>query len=574
MPLDAICLQAVINEIKPQLVGSRIEKIQQPSRDQVIFLLRGNHRLLLSCNPSQPRFHITEDLRDNPSQPPMFCMLLRKYLSGGIITSVEQTPMERVVTLQIEARNELGECGKYALIFEGLGRHSNLILCSEDGRIIDCVRRVDWEMSPQRQVLPGLFYRLPTAVKKQNPLTIKEEEFCALLPREKIPLDRWILDTFTAISPLVAREIVFQGTGCTDGTDREKLWPAFARWQNTVSQGAFAPVMLRCDERMVDFTYFPVSQYGLHSENISFSNFGSMLDTFYRQREQAERVKQKGQDLLKTVQSTLSRLKRKILLQEKELETTAQRDTWRLYGELITANLYQLKRGAGSIKLPNYYEENCPEVEIPLDNRLSPQENAARYFKQYNKAKTAERVLTEQIQKGREELRYLESVWQELQQCEGEQDFNDVRAELSAGGYLRRGGGKKQAGFQRPTKPREFHSTTGFQILVGRNNMQNDKLTGKTAQKWDLWFHTRHIHGSHVILCTRGEKPDAQSIREAACLAAYYSQGRGGKKIAVDYTMVKFVKKPAGCHPGMVVYDHQQTVYADPEEELIEKLKK
>lgn len=572
MSLDAICLRAVVNEITPELVGSRIEKIQQPARDQVVLLLRGSRRLFISCNPGQPRIHMTEDLRDNPSQPPMFCMLLRKHLAGGIITKVEQVPLERVVTLTVESRDELGDNGVYSLVFEALGRHANLILCGEDGHIIDCVHRVDFEMSPQRQVLPGLYYALPPATRKHDPLTVTEEEFNAVLPREIMPLDSWLLDTFTAISPLVARELVCRATGSADGTESKHLWDVFREWKTAVNENRFTPIILNRQGKPADFTYLTVSQYGLGTENVSCENFSRLLDDFYRQREQAERVRQRGQDLLKTVQTTTARLRRKIAMQEKELETTAKRDTWRLYGELITANLYRMERGQGSVTLENYYEENCPAVEIPLDNRLSPQENAARYFKQYNKAKTAERILTEQIQRGREELVYLDSVWQELQQCEGEQDFNDVRAELAAGGYLRRGG-KKQPGFQRPTKPREFRSTAGLRILVGRNNAQNDKLTTKTAQKWDIWFHTRHIHGSHVILCTAGDTPDAQSIKEAAMLAAYYSQGREGKKIPVDYTPVKFVKKPAGSRPGMVVYTTCQTMVVDPEEALVQKLK-
>ena len=572
MALDAICLKAVVEELLPEITGSRIEKIQQPAYDQVVLLLRGNRRLLLCCNPSQPRLHLTEQLRDNPSQPPMFCMLLRKHLTGGIITAVEQTPLERVVTLHIESRDELGDVNNYQLILEALGRRANLILCSADGHIMDCVRRVDFEMSPQRQVLPGLFYRLPSATQKRDPLTVTGEEFRALLPREAVPLDGWLLDTFTAISPLVAREMVCRATGQTDGMESEKLWPVFAWWQRQVLEGQFMPTLLRREGKPADFTYFPVSQYGLSTENEEYESFGAMLDEFYRQREQAERVKQKGQDLLKTVQTTLNRIRRKIAVQEKDLEDTARRETWRLYGELLTANLYRLERGQGKAVLENYYEEGCPTVEIPLDKRLTPQENAARYFKQYTKAKTAQEILTQQIQKGKEELTYLESVWQELQQCESEQDFNDVRAELTAGGYLRRGG-KKQAGFQRPTKPREFCSSAGLRILVGRNNTQNDKLTHKTAQKWDVWFHTQKIHGSHVILCTEGQEADPESIREAAALAAYYSQGREGRKIPVDYTPVKFVKKPAGARPGMVVYTTYQTILADPEEALVQKLK-
>ena len=296
-------------------------------------------------------------------------------------------------------------------------------------------------------------------------------------------------------------------------------------------------------------------------------SFSALLDSFYEEREQAERVKQKGQDLVKTATNARDRVRRKIVAQEKEYAACLDRDHLRICGELITANLYRQRK----LMAENYYEEGCPAMDIPLDVRLSPQENAARYFKQYAKAKTAEKMLTEQLTKGREELRYLESVVQELQQAESEQDFNDIRTELTDGGYIRQRG-KKQPGFQRASKPREFRSSAGLRILVGRNNRQNDKLTTKEGQKWDIWLHTQKIHGSHVLLCTNGGEPDEQSLHEAAVLAAYYSQARSGTKVPVDYTPVKFVKKPAASRPGMVVYTTYQTMYVAPDGELVKKL--
>ena len=297
-----------------------------------------------------------------------------------------------------------------------------------------------------------------------------------------------------------------------------------------------------------------------------------LLDDFYEKREQAERAKQKGQDLLKTAATAASRIRRKLAAQEKELLDCRDRDKWRVYGELITANLYRMERGMGRLTAQNYYDPDCAEVDIPLDVRLSPQENAARYFKKYTKAKTAERYLTDQLEKGRAELVYLESVQQELALAESEQDFNDIRSELADGGYLRRGGGGKKAAFQRPSKPREFRSSAGLRILVGRNNRQNDRLTAKDAEKWDIWLHTQKIHGSHVILCTGGAAPDEQSLLEAASLAAYYAQAQDGTKVPVDYTPVKYVKKPAGAKPGMVVYTMYNTVLADPSAELMKRL--
>ena len=575
MPLDAICLQGVVGELAPQLTGSRIEKIQQPARDQIILLLRGSRRLFLNAGANQPRIHLTEQLRDNPSQPPMFCMLLRKHLSGGIIESVRQEALERVVTLTVLASDEMGERSRFTLVWEGMPRRANLILCDRDGRIIDCLRRVDLEAEQDRQVMPGLFYRLPTRQDKRSPLSVTEEEFAALLGRAApdAPLDGWLLDTFTAISPLVARELTVRACGSTDApaSQGNALWDVFSRWQRGVNENNFTPTLIKRNGSLADFTYGPVTQYGTYAETEIYDSFSHLLDDFYEKREQAERVKQKGRDLLKTATTARDRVRRKLAAQEKELAACLDRDHLRICGELITANLYRMERGQSRLTAQNYYDENCADVDIPLDVRLSPQENAARYFKQYAKAKTAEKYLTAQLQRGREELQYLESVLQELAQAESEQDFNDIRTELTDGGYLR-GRGKKQPGFQRASKPREFRSSAGLRILVGRNNRQNDRLTTKDADKRDIWLHTQKIHGSHVILCTGGAEPDEQSLMEAASLAAYFSQAQGSTKVPVDYTPVKFVKKPAGAKPGMVVYTTYQTMLADPDEELVKHL--
>ncbi len=575
MPLDAICLQGVVGELAPQLTGSRIEKIQQPARDQIILLLRGSRRLFLNAGANQPRIHLTEQLRDNPSQPPMFCMLLRKHLSGGIIESVRQEPLERVVTLTVLASDEMGERSRFTLVWEGMPRRANLILCDRDGRIIDCLRRVDLEAEQDRQVLPGLFYRLPTRQDKRSPLSVTEEEFAALLGRAApdAPLDGWLLDTFTAISPLVARELTVRACGSTDApvSQGRALWDVFSRWQQSVNENTFTPTLIKRNGSLTDFTYGPVTQYGTYAETEIYDSFSHLLDDFYDKREQAERVKQKGRDLLKTATTARDRVRRKLAAQEKELAACLDRDHLRICGELITANLYRMERGQSRLTAQNYYDENCADMDIPLDVRLSPQENAARYFKQYSKAKTAEKYLTAQLQKGREELQYLESVLQELSQAESEQDFNDIRTELTDGGYIRQRG-KKQPGFQRASRPREFRTSAGLRVLVGRNNRQNDRLTTRDADKRDIWLHTQKIHGSHVILCTGGEEPDAQSLLEAASLAAYFSQAQDGTKVPVDYTPVKFVKKPAGARPGMVVYTTCQTLLADPDESLVKRL--
>ena len=417
MALDAVCLQAAVREIAPQVEGLKIEKIQQPARDQVVLLLRGSRRLLLCASASQPRLNLTEVLRDNPSQPPMFCMLLRKHLAGGRILSLRQEPLERVVTLEIEAVNELGEMGRFSLVLEAMNRHSNLILCGGDGRIIDCMRRVDFEMSQQRQVLPGLYYHLPPRQEKRSPLDMEEQEFRALLecaPPE-IQADKWLLDTFTAIAPLWARELAYRAGGSTDCllmAAAGRLWEEFDAWCRLVRQGEFLPVVLARDGKPFDFTFAPVLQYENACEMRTEESFSRLLDGFYAQREQADRVRQKGQDLLKTAANARDRLRRKLAMQAQEYEKTRDRDALRISGELITANLYRMERGMAKLEAENYYEEGCPKQVIPLDARLSPQENAAKYFKRYNKAKTAEKMLAQLMAQGREELAYLESVVQ------------------------------------------------------------------------------------------------------------------------------------------------------------------
>ena len=386
MPLDAVCLQAVVAELAPQITGSRIEKIQQPARDQVVLLLRGNRRLLLSAGGGQPRLHLTELLRDNPAQPPMFCMLLRKYLSGGIIESIQQAPLERVVTLTVSAADELGERSQFSLILEAVARRANLILADKDGHIIDCLRRIDFEMNPDRQVLPGLFYHLPTPPDKVSPFTVTEEEFAALAAAagEGAPADQWLVHTVNGLSPLVARELAFRACGSTDAPvtgHTAALWSAFAAWRDTVNEKHFTPAMLKRSGVPMDFTYLHVGQYGGAAEEETYTSFSRLMDDFYEKREQVERVKQKGQDLVKTASNGAARLRRKIAAQEQELAESKNRDKWRVYGELITANLYRMERGMSRLTAQNYYDPDCADVDIPLDVRLSPQENAAKYFK-------------------------------------------------------------------------------------------------------------------------------------------------------------------------------------------------
>lgn len=588
MPLDAATLTGVVYELRPVLEGAKIDKIFQPVRDEVIFQLRspvGNCKLLLTANPAHPRLQLTETRRENPASPPMFCMLLRKHLTGGRILSVKQPPMERLVDLELEAVNELGDRVHPHLILEAMGRRANLILTAEDGHIIDCLRRVDTEMSEERPVLPGMLYRLPPVREgKRNPMEVSREELEALFtaaPQER-KLTDWLLDTFLGISPLVCRELVCQATDgvdtrvcqlspCASDSFAETVWQFF----ENIREGRFVPCALYQQDKPKDFSCLYLYQYGLSMECRQYPTFSQLLDEFYAERERGERVRAKGQELLKTLTNARNRTARKIASQEKEKAAAENREQYRLCGDLITANLYRLRRGEKSLTCENYYDPEGGEITISLDPLITPQQNAAKYYKKYTKAKTADKVLTEQLEKGRRELDYLESVLEAVNRAEGERDLAAIRQELEDTGYIRRkkpGAGKKAAK-RVNTGPMEFRSSSGMRISVGRNNTQNDQLTCKQADRRDFWFHTQKIHGAHVILWCGGQQPDARSVAEAAILAATYSQASEGSNVPVDYTQVKYVKKPGGARPGMVIYTTYQTARVNPDKKLAERLR-
>ena len=581
MPLDAICLQHCLQELIPEITGAKIEKVQQPARDQVVLLLRGGRRLYLNAGTSLPRIQLTEIQRENPASPPMFCMLLRKHLVGGRIRSITQPPMERVVRIDMDVIDELGQAGTRSLILEAMGRRSNLILLDGDEIIIDCLRRVDLEMSLQRQVLPGMRYYLPPAGERLDPVTATEEDLLQSLSNEngEHSLSQWITANLNGFSPLIAREVVFRIADCDDVRIEELSIEQKSGAISLIKELAigdkediFAPNLLIRDGEPVDFTYLPILQYGPQTESHRMESFSQLLDHYCEERERRERVRQKGQDLLKATTNARDRTARKLLNQRREYADTQNRDEYRKKGELITANLYRMQRGEKELIAQDYYQEDVPEIRIALDPLMTPQQNAARYYKLYNKAKTAELYLSDLISKGEEELDYLESVLQEIAQAESEQDFNEIRAELTQGGYLRRqNDGKKQQ--KRPSPYRIFRTTNGMEVWVGRNNTQNDRLTTKDADKRDIWLHVQKIHGSHVILRTEGAEPDEQSLLEAAQLAAWFSQGAESSGVAVDYVPVRFVKKPGGAKPGMVIYTNHRTLFVTPEKELAERLK-
>ena len=582
MPLDAVCLSAVVRELTPVAVGARVDKIYQPARDEVVLALRGREgsaKLLLTANPAHPRLQLTRVFRDNPAAPPMFCMLLRKHLSGGRILSITQPPMERVVDIELETLDELGVRASRHLILEAMGRRANLVLTGPDGRIVDCLRRVDAEMSQERQVLPGMFYHLPPTQEKRDPLTLSEESFAALLaetPEERKIAD-FLLDHFAGLSPLICREIAFRLAGNVDArlfeTTPEQLTAAFDRWMDTIRRGDFTPYVLLREDKPKDFTYCAVEQYGGSMSLRKENSFSELLDSFYAERENAERIRQRGSDLIKSVTNLRNRAARKLENQRRELAQAEDREALRIRGELITANLYAMQKGMKELTCQNYYDPAGGELTIALDPLLTPQQNAASYYKRYTKAKTAEKMLTEQIARGEADLDYLDSVLTCIRCSEEERDLVEIRQELEENGYLRAKKAQKRAIKRAKSKPMEFKSSTGMRISVGRNNVQNDQLTTKQAFKGDIWLHTKDIHGSHVILWTDGEQPDDRSLTEAAMLAAWFSQGKDDKNVAVDYTPVRYVKKPAGAKPGKVIYTTNSTIYVTPERELAEKLR-
>lgn len=580
MPLDAVYLTALAGELRRGALGSRVDRVHQPERDELILQLRsreGVKRLLLCASPNHPRVHFTAAPTENPSQPPMFCMLLRKHLTGGKLTSIIQPPAERVLELKFDCTDEMGEPAEKTLIAEIMGRNSNLILCGADGRIVDCLRRVDFEMSEKRQVLPGLFYQNPPPQEKEDPSSVTPEKLSGLLSQAAGPFDRWLTASFAGLSPLLGRELSYRLTGdvsaSVENCDQEKLCTDLMKEFSILRDGPFTPVLLTKDGEPKDFSCRSIEQYGGYYEQEEVESFSVLLDRFYAQRDRAERTRQKSQSMRRTVQNLRDRTARKLANQRKELQDTEGRERLRQLGDIATANLHLMTRGQARLTCVDFYDPEMKEIDIPLSPKLSPQQNAAKFYRDYTKAKNAAHILTGLIEQGEGELNYLESILDELNRAEGEKDLAEIRTELTEGGYLR-GAGKKKQPKQKPSRPMVFRSSEGYEIYVGRNNRQNDQLTLRTAEKYDLWLHAQKIHGSHVIISCAGRgEPGEKTLEEAALLAAWYSQGRAGQNVPVDCALVKHVKKPAGAKPGMVIYDHYTTRYVTPDGKLCEALR-
>jgi predicted ribosome quality control (RQC) complex YloA/Tae2 family protein len=578
MPLDAILLSALTEELSLSICDMRVDRITQPEKDVFIFALRKpgkSVRLLLSAGVGSARVHLTELPSENPQTPPMFCMLLRKHLTGARIMGINQPHLERVIELEFAASDEIGTSGCKRIIVEMIGKRSNLILCGRDGRIIDCLRKVDAEMSEARQVLPGMFYRLPPPQNKLEPFAVTEEEFALLLedtPRE-MKLESWLLNTFTALSPLICREIAHSVAGREDirisESENQDIATAFFTFKEFVLGRKMQPFMLLKGDELFDITFLPVKQYKGAVTAERYGSFSELLDSYYTLREKRERTRQRSQSLLKNIKNLRDRTARKLTIRKEELKATYDREKYRQMGDIIKANLHNMQRGMTVLKAVNFYSENQREIEIKLDPKLGPSQNAERYYKLYSKAKNAETILKEQIKTAEMELDYLESVLEEISRAGGERDLDEIRQELVSAGYLKE---KRNSKKTKPQKspPMRFVSSSGTEILVGKNNLQNDALTLKIAGKEEIWLHAQKIHGSHVII--RSREPDDNTLLEGAMLAAYFSKARDGKNVPVDYTKVKHVKKTPRAKPGMVIYTNYKTLFVTPEEEQVKSL--
>ncbi len=584
MPLDAFCLTGLRNELAGRITGLKIDKVQQPDHDQVILSLRGfgaSIRLLISAGTGDARLHLTDAVFENPQNPPMFCMLLRKHLLGSKIKSVTQPPLERAVDLTLDCYDVLGEASEKHLIIELMGRYSNIILTAQDGMIIECLRRIDGTMSELRQVLPGLFYHLPPVQGKLNPLDISRAAFMALMDASDKPAEKLLLEQINGFSPLICREIVSRAYTDTQMRTPEAvridggaaLCDAFFTLIGDIRAGNFdAYILIDAEGKPYDFSYTPILQYGNALKLERFPDFSALLDSFYTRRSNTERMRQKSQALTKSIKNAHDRVRRKLENQRAELKKTLGRERLRELGDIISANMHALQKGMSVFTAADYYAPDEGMVDIRLDPLKTPQQNAAKYYKDYSKAKNAETILKEQIKLGETELEYLKSVLEEILRAENERDLVEIKQELTQTGYIRpQKTGKKEK--QPQVQFTRYLSSAGFDIRVGKNNVQNETLTHMLAYKTDVWLHAQKIPGSHVIISTNGREPDKASLSEAAALAAWFSQARENKKVPVDYTLVKYVKKIPGGRPGMVTYTDYKTILAEPSDEMVKKLK-
>lgn len=574
MSLDGAMLKYVREELS-ELVGSRIEKIFQPSREEVVITFRkpnssdrGAKRVIFSANGSSARVNLTEAALENPPSPPMFCMLLRKHLGSGRLLGIRQDGLERILYFDFECVNEIGDIVTNTLTAEIMGRFSNIILV-RGGRVIDSIKRVTDEISGVRRILPNIVYETPPRLERVDFFAENDRKISALIENKTERLAKALPAVLEGISPIFAREAAFYAAGDTDAaccelTDeqKERLDLFF---DNARKSACFTEIIDESGAKK-DFSFVDVNQYGNGFAKRHFASANALLDDFYEKK--SDRASQRARDMLKLIKSRAERTARKLELRKKELADCADREKLRVCGDIVNANIYRLEKGMTSALLDDFYTGE--QRKIALDARLTPAQNAQKYYSEYRKLCTAEKMLTGLIAEGKSELSYYESLLDSVTRAKTDGELTEIKRELAEQGLIR---GEKTLGKPKKSEPLKFRSSDGFTIFVGKNNKQNDELTLKTSKASDIWLHVKDIAGSHVIIKTEGKTPPERTIVEAARLAAYHSKAKNGSGVPVDYTAVKFVKKPAGARPGMVIFTDNRTLYVTPNEEEADRLK-
>lgn len=584
MPFDGFVLSAICGELAEKITGCAIDRVYQPAAEAVVLNLRQGRdrwRLFLSAHATGARAHLLTEAQENPPSPPFFCLVLRKHLEGGRIRSVRQPGLDRVLVLDVEAREETGALVRKRLVCEIMGKHSNIILLDSSGQVIDAVKRYSHLVSRYREVLPGRPYLPPPPQNKLNPLVLQEEEFVRTLlalPLE-LPLKELLPACLDGFSKTLAAEVVYRA-GLPGDTvlnvcgeyELKKLWQALQELAVPAREGKFDPTLLANGGRYVDFAAFDLTHLaGLTRQK---GEMNVLVEKFYTQKERGEKLSGEKEALLKVVHKELKRLQKKLRLYEEEVRAAKGAEEYKLYGELLLANLHRLERGVHEAALENYYDPQNKVVRISLDPGLSPLENALAFFKKYNKARVSRQKAREFITEIDREITYLGSVETNLQQAGTLDDLFEIKEELAEQGYLPRREKEKRKTPAPSPELLTFTSSDGFTILVGRNNKQNDYLTMRLARKNDVWLHARDVPGAHVVIRTEGRLPPTPlALQEAAALAAYFSRARHSQNVPVDYTLRKNVSKPGGTRPGFVVYKEQRTINVNPAEELVERLR-
>ena len=584
MAFDGITVSAIKAEIEDKILGGRIDKVYQPEKDEIILGIRSMgqaYKLLLTSNASNPKFHFTQTNPSNPMTPPLFCMVMRKHLQSGKIIKIEQPDFDRILNIYVESLNELGDYSVKKLVLEIMGRHSNIILTDENNTILDCIKHIGHDTSSVREVLPGREYTLPPSQGKINTLELDNNNFNEVLENNpSFEIQSVIYKNYTGISPIAASEICYRANvngstpveALTD-IQKEIVFNKFAELVEDIKANRFYPESITNEKgKTIDFSPIEMTQFnGLEIKK--YTSISKLIESFYANRDFAYRIGQKTQDLRKLITQNIERCIRKKDIQMQTLRSIKNRDELRLKGELLTANIYSIKKGMTTVELPNYYSENQELVAIELDSNKTPSENAQKYYKAYNKAKRTFEALKDQIKSNDEELAYLESVLTSVNNCTDEQDVKEIRRELREEGYVKKVKNQKDKS-KKHSVPLHFISQDGFDIYVGKNNIQNDELTLKFARPRDIWMHTKNIPGSHVIIVANGQTIPDTTLNAGAMLSAFYSKAKNSSKVPVDYTEKKNVKKPNGSKPGFVIYETNKTAYITTSEEEIKKIRR